>query len=98
MIDYNYMYLQFTLPFDEDDDLSYIYPQALAKQLAPYSSHSLWSNYDLEIAINHDVYMNSVNTEQAIRNGWNGTSTPPNGKFWFSVSILKKEVGKRMIK
>ncbi|CEI89499.1 hypothetical protein RMCBS344292_03854 [Rhizopus microsporus] len=90
---------QFTLPFDEDDDLSYIYPQALAKQLAPYSSHSLWSNYDLEIAINHDVYMNSVNTEQAIRNGWNGTSTPPNGKFWFSndTDILDYQVDFRAV-
>jgi hypothetical protein len=74
---------QFTLPFEEGADLNYVYPQALAKQLAPYSSTSVWSQYDVEIAINHDVYMNAVDIDQATEDGWNGTNVPPNGKFWF---------------
>ncbi|KAF1799305.1 hypothetical protein FB192DRAFT_1285824 [Mucor lusitanicus] len=74
---------QFTLPFEDGADLNYVYPQALAKQLAPYSSTSVWSKYDIEIEINHDAYMNATEIEQAISDGWNKTGTPPNGKYWF---------------
>ncbi|CAO3651308.1 unnamed protein product [Mucor fragilis] len=74
---------QFTLPFEDGADLNYVYPQALAKQLAPYSSTSVWSKYDIEIEINHDAYMNATDIEQAISDGWNRTGTPPNGKYWF---------------
>ncbi|KAG2205244.1 hypothetical protein INT47_009509, partial [Mucor saturninus] len=74
---------QFTLPFEDGADLNYVYPQALAKQLAPYSSTSVWAKYDIEIEINHDAYMNGIDIEQEMKDGWNGTGTPPNGKFWF---------------
>ncbi|EPB92462.1 hypothetical protein HMPREF1544_00760 [Mucor circinelloides 1006PhL] len=74
---------QFTLPFEDGADLNYVYPQALAKQLAPYSSTSVWSKYDIEIEINHDAYINATDIEQAISDGWNKTGTPPNGKYWF---------------
>lgn len=65
-----------------------MYPQALAKQLAPYSSTSVWAKYDIEIEINHDAYMNGIDIEQDMKDGWNGTGTPPNGKFWFIVSFF----------
>jgi hypothetical protein len=74
------------LPFEDGADLNYVYPQALAKQLAPYSSTSVWSTYDVEIAINHDAYMNSTDLDQAVKQGWNGTGTPLNGKYWLFVS------------
>ncbi|GAN06640.1 conserved hypothetical protein [Mucor ambiguus] len=74
---------QFTLPFEDGADLNYVYPQALAKQLAPYSSTSVWSKYDIEIEINHDAYMNATEMQQVISDGWNKTGTPPNGKYWF---------------
>lgn len=76
---------QFTLPFEDGADLNYVYPQALAKQLAPYSSTSVWSKYDIEIEINHDVYVNATDIEQALNDGWNGSGTPPNGIYWFFV-------------
>ncbi|KAI8086829.1 uncharacterized protein B0P05DRAFT_635537 [Gilbertella persicaria] len=60
---------QFTLPFEDGADLNYVYPQALAKQLAPYSSTSVWSKYDIEIEINSDLYL--MDSEEA------------NGKYWF---------------
>lgn len=63
-----------------------MYPQALAKQLAPYSSTSVWAKYDIEIEINHDVYLNGIDFEQETKDGWNGTGTPRNGNFWFFVS------------
>ncbi|KAI9263715.1 hypothetical protein BY458DRAFT_438638 [Sporodiniella umbellata] len=86
---------QFTLPFEEGADLNYVYPQALAKQLAPYSSTSVWSQYDVEITINHDVYMNAVDSEEE----WNSTKVPPNGKFWFSSDsdILDYQIDFRII-
>ncbi|GAA5799074.1 hypothetical protein HPULCUR_004483 [Helicostylum pulchrum] len=74
---------QFTLPFEDGADLNYVYPQALAKQLAPYSSTSVWAKYDIEIEINHDVYLNGIDFEQETKDGWNGTGTPRNGNFWF---------------
>lgn len=69
-----------------------MYPQALAKQLAPYSSTSVWAKYDVEIELNHDIYLNGTteDMDQALKEGWNGTGTPPNGKFWFFVSWLKR--------
>ncbi|KAI8647092.1 hypothetical protein BD408DRAFT_379458 [Parasitella parasitica] len=76
---------QFTLPFEDGADLNYVYPQALAKQLAPYSSTSVWSKYDIEIEINHDMYLNASEIEQALHDGWNGSRIPPNGKYWFFV-------------
>jgi hypothetical protein len=71
----------------------------LAKQLAPYSSTSVWSQYDVEIAINHDVYMNAVDIDQATEDGWNGTNVPPNGKFWFlnDTDILQYQVDFRLV-
>lgn len=76
------------MPFEDGADLNYVYPQALAKQLAPYSSTSVWSKYDIEIEINHDLYMNATDYEQAIADGWNGTGVPKNGKYWFVVKII----------
>ncbi|CAO3675581.1 unnamed protein product [Rhizopus stolonifer] len=90
---------QFTLPFEEGADLNYVYPQALAKQLAPYSSTSVWSQYDVEITINHDVYMNAVDMDQATEDGWNGSKVPSNGKFWFlnDTEILDFQIDFRII-
>lgn len=78
--------LQFTLPFEDGADLNYIYPQALAKQLAPYSNTSAWANHDIALEINHDIYMNSINQEQAHQDGWNGTGVPAGGIYYFKVS------------
>lgn len=78
--------LQFTLPFEDGADLNYIYPQALAKQLAPYNNTSAWANHDIVIEINHDAYMNTVNYDQAISNGWNGIGVPPGGTYYFKVT------------
>lgn len=83
---------QFTLPFEDGADLNYVYPQALAKQLAPYSSTSVWSKYDIEIEINHDIYANAKDIEQALNDGWNGSGTPPNGKYWFFVNDIYIEL------
>ncbi|KAI8984551.1 hypothetical protein BDF20DRAFT_816775 [Mycotypha africana] len=78
---------QFTLPFEDGADLNYVYPQALAKQLAPYSSTSVWAKYDIEIEINHDAYMNSTDLDEAYNMyDWNGTGTPPGGVYWFYAS------------
>ncbi|KAI8367463.1 uncharacterized protein BYT42DRAFT_504329 [Radiomyces spectabilis] len=74
---------QFTLPFEEGADLNYVYPQALAKQLAPYSNTSVWADYDVDIEINHDIYLNAVDYDKARSHGWNGTGVPGPGKFWF---------------
>ena len=78
--------LQFTLPFEDGADLNYIYPQALAKQLAPYSNTSAWANHDIALEINHDIYMNSINQEQAHNDGGNGTGVPAGGIYYLKVS------------
>lgn len=78
--------IQFTLPFDDGVDQNYIYPQTLAKQLALYSDSSVWAEYDVDIDLNHDAYLNAVDYESAKANGWNGTGVPPGGKYWFQVS------------
>ena len=78
--------MQFTLPFEDGADLNYIYPQALAKQLAPYSNTSAWANHDIAIEINHDVYMNSINYDKAYSDGWNNTGVPPGGLYYFQAS------------
>ncbi|ORY95510.1 hypothetical protein BCR43DRAFT_475413 [Syncephalastrum racemosum] len=74
---------QFTLPYDDGVDQNYVYPQALAKQLAPYSNTSVWADHDIDIEINHDAYLSTVDFDDAKANGWNGTGVPPGGKFWF---------------
>lgn len=89
---------QFTLPFEDGADLNFVYPQALAKQLAPYSSTSVWAKYDIEIEINHDVYVNEAENTS----GWNGSGIPPNGKFWFfndtaGVTIQSHQVDLRYV-
>ncbi|KAF7726778.1 hypothetical protein EC973_008466 [Apophysomyces ossiformis] len=92
--------LQFTLPFQDGPDLNYVYPQALAKQLAPYSNTTVWSDYDVDIEINHDAYMNAVNYTEAYKSGWNGTGVPPDGKFWFqqdNSSIAGHQIDLRYI-
>ncbi|KAI9303524.1 hypothetical protein BJ944DRAFT_165283 [Cunninghamella echinulata] len=76
---------QFTLPF-KDDDMDFLYPQALAKQLSPYKHPSAWATHDIVIELNHDPYMNAIiNTEtvQHDNNNNNGTGIPPFGKYWF---------------
>lgn len=88
---------QFTLPFEDGADLNYVYPQALAKQLAPYSSTSVWSKYDIEIEINHDAYMNATEIQQAISDGWNRTGTPPNGKYWFYNDTSAPEMASHQV-
>lgn len=69
--------------------MNYIYPQALAKQLAPYSNTSAWANHDIAIEINHDMYMNSINYEKAYNEGWNNTGVPPGGLYYFQASITE---------
>ncbi|CDS09349.1 hypothetical protein LRAMOSA10709 [Lichtheimia ramosa] len=64
-------------------DRNYIYPQTLARQLVQFIKISTWADYDVRIAINHDVYMNAVDLEAAKSSGWNGTGVPPGGKYWF---------------
>lgn len=59
----------------------------MAKQLAPYNNTSAWANHDIAIEINHDAYMNSVDYEQAYKNGWNNTGVPPGGKYYFKVRV-----------
>ncbi|KAI7884083.1 hypothetical protein K492DRAFT_125459 [Lichtheimia hyalospora FSU 10163] len=91
---------QFTLPFEDGADLNYIYPQALAKQLAPYSNTSAWANHDIALEINHDIYMNSINQEQAHRDGWNGTGVPAGGIYYFrddSSNIASDQIDLRYI-
>ncbi|KAI9314426.1 hypothetical protein BX666DRAFT_453233 [Dichotomocladium elegans] len=93
---------QFTLPFEDGADLNYIYPQALAKQLAPYSNTSAWANHDIAIEINHDIYMNSINFDQASSDGWNGTGIPSGGLYYFknngtSLSITSDQIDIRYI-
>ncbi|CAO3612463.1 unnamed protein product [Cunninghamella blakesleeana] len=76
---------QFTLPF-KDDDMDFLYPQALAKQLSPYKHPSAWATHDILIELNHDPYMNAIHSETVRHednNGWNGTGIPPFGKYWF---------------
>ncbi|KAI8088992.1 uncharacterized protein BX664DRAFT_385568 [Halteromyces radiatus] len=68
---------QFTLPF-KDDDMNFIYPQALAKQLSPYEYTASWVYHDVMIELNHDPYMNSIN-----HNYDHGNGIPPFGKYWF---------------
>ncbi|KAI8997060.1 hypothetical protein BDB01DRAFT_769681 [Pilobolus umbonatus] len=82
----------FTLPFEDGADLNHVYPQALAKQLAPYSSTSVWSKYDIEIDINHDIYMNTSDPERAILSGWDGKSIPPDGTFWFYKNATHNDI------
>ncbi|KAG0165560.1 hypothetical protein DFQ30_008293 [Apophysomyces sp. BC1015] len=90
---------QFTLPFEDGADLNYVYPQALAKQLAPYSNTSVWADFDVDIEINHNAYLNAVNYDKASSDGWNGTGVPPGGMFWFqdNSTILSYQVDMRYI-
>ncbi|KAI9487723.1 MAG: hypothetical protein EXX96DRAFT_472668 [Benjaminiella poitrasii] len=81
---------QFILPFEDGADLNYVYPQALAKQLAPYSSTSVWSKYDVQININHDVYVNSAD-------GWNGEGLASNGVFWFFNDSDSQTIGPKQV-
>lgn len=74
---------QFTLPNVGGVDPNYLYPQALAKQLAPYNNSNTWSAEDISIELNHDAYMSVVDIDSAYSNGWNGTGIPPGGHFWF---------------
>jgi hypothetical protein len=74
---------QFTLISLNEADSNFIYPQALAKQLAQFTDSSNWANYDVAIDINHDIYMNNVNYDK-IADIWNGTGIPPLGGFWFN--------------
>jgi len=73
---------QFTLPNVGGVDPNYLYPQSLAKQLAPYNT-SNWSPEDISIELNHDAYMSTIDLNTAMDNGWNGTGVPPGGHFWF---------------
>ncbi|KAI8144746.1 hypothetical protein BJV82DRAFT_606123 [Fennellomyces sp. T-0311] len=82
---------QFTLPFEDGADLNYIYPQALAKQLAPYSNTSAWANHDIAIELNHDMYMNSINYDKAYSDGWNNTGVPPGGLYYFQNDTITAE-------
>ena len=45
-------------------------------------------DHDVDVEINHDVYMNAVDFDAAEEAGWNGTGVPPGGKFWFKVHNL----------
>jgi hypothetical protein len=76
---------QFTLPNTGGVDPNYLYPQSLAKQLAPYNTSNTWSAEDISIELNHDAYMTVVDLDAAYSNGWNGTGIPPGGHFWFQV-------------
>lgn len=80
---------QFTLPNVGGVDPNYLYPQSLAKQLAPYNT-SNWSAEDISIELNHDAYMSTIDLETAIDNGWNGTGIPSGGHFWFQVRGLNQ--------
>ncbi|KAI7871198.1 hypothetical protein BDF14DRAFT_1764260 [Spinellus fusiger] len=83
---------QFTLPFfDDGADLNYVYPQALAKQLAPYSNTSVWADHDVDIEINHDNYLSGVDWNKAKSDGWNGSSVPEGGKYWFINDTVIKQ-------
>ncbi|CAO3643750.1 unnamed protein product [Cunninghamella echinulata] len=82
---------QFTLPF-KDDDMDFLYPQALAKQLSPYKHPSAWATHDIVIELNHDPYMNAIINTETVQhdnnnnnnnNNNNGTGIPPFGKYWF---------------
>jgi hypothetical protein len=77
---------QFTLPNVGGVDPNYLYPQSLAKQLAPYNTTN-WSPQDISIELNHDAYLSTVNLDAAMENGWNGTGVPPGGHFWFQVRV-----------
>ncbi|KAI9010870.1 hypothetical protein CLU79DRAFT_772378 [Phycomyces nitens] len=91
---------QFTLPFfDDGADLNYVYPQALAKQLAPYSNTSVWADHDVDIEINHDAYMAAVDLDKAQSEGWNGTGVPNGGKYWFlnDTTIQQHQIDVRYI-
>ncbi|KAI7908320.1 uncharacterized protein BX663DRAFT_425424 [Cokeromyces recurvatus] len=69
---------QFILPFEDGADLNFIYPQALAKQLAPYSSTSVWAKYDILIKINHDVHLRTIKSKESETD-----EVLSNGVFWF---------------
>ncbi|KAI9281777.1 hypothetical protein BC943DRAFT_329561 [Umbelopsis sp. AD052] len=73
---------QFTLPNVGGVDPNYLYPQSLAKQLAPYNTTN-WSAEDISIELNHDAYMSIIDLDAAQENGWNGTGVPAGGHFWF---------------
>ncbi|OBZ83569.1 Uncharacterized protein PB7E8.01 [Choanephora cucurbitarum] len=81
---------QFTLPFEDGADLNYVYPQALAKQLAPYNSTSVWAQYDVEIEINSDLYTNISDDPDEINVG----------KYWFddhTTEIAPEQIDFRYI-
>ncbi|KAI8575939.1 hypothetical protein K450DRAFT_259491 [Umbelopsis ramanniana AG] len=73
---------QFTLPNVGGVDPNYLYPQSLAKQLAPYNTTN-WSAEDISIELNHDAYMSTIDLGTAKDDGWNGTGVPAGGHFWF---------------
>ncbi|KAI8993554.1 hypothetical protein BDB01DRAFT_776682 [Pilobolus umbonatus] len=72
---------QFTYTFLEETDANFIYPQALAKQIAEFPSTLKWVHYDLAIDINHDIYMNALNPDEL--EGWDGEGMMPKGGYWF---------------
>ncbi|KAI9314825.1 hypothetical protein BX666DRAFT_2019991 [Dichotomocladium elegans] len=67
-------------------DRNYLYPQSLVRQLVQFTRLPSWGQYDVKIAINHDVYINGVDYGSAITKGWNGTGVPPGGKYWFDAN------------
>ncbi|ORX50157.1 hypothetical protein DM01DRAFT_1337832 [Hesseltinella vesiculosa] len=65
-------------------DLNHAYPQALAKQLVvPTYNTEVWLDTDVNIALNHDYYLSTVDYDIAAVNGWNGTGVPPGGSYWY---------------
>ncbi|RCH81604.1 hypothetical protein CU098_001236 [Rhizopus stolonifer] len=75
---------QFTLISLNEADSNFIYPQALAKQLAQFTDSSNWANYDVAIDINHDIHMNAAN-----QTGLNTTSIPLQGGFYFGNDTIQ---------
>ncbi|KAI9301116.1 hypothetical protein BJ944DRAFT_169672 [Cunninghamella echinulata] len=71
---------QYEYPYE--DGTFFVFPQALAKQILR-ENDTQYKDYDISIEINHDMYMNSVDIEQANGLGWNGTGIPPTGVYWF---------------
>ncbi|KAI8977031.1 hypothetical protein BDF20DRAFT_872510 [Mycotypha africana] len=87
---------QFTLISLNEADSNFIYPQALAKQLAQFTDSSNWAGYDVIIDINHDMYMSHVNADSVDSQNHSHhahASTPAHdshsvipvkGGFWFN--------------
>ncbi|KAG2218670.1 hypothetical protein INT45_007839 [Circinella minor] len=72
---------QLQIPSGDGIDSDYSYPQILAKQF--FKIWGDWVDHDIDVEINHDVYMNAVDYDAAEELGWNGTGVPPGGKYWF---------------